>query len=67
MAVRFSTVGLNDQDVTGGEERNLSAAVNWYAPGNQFRVMFNAVLVRTDEIAGHENPNIFQLRGQFHW
>ena len=66
-AVRFSQVDLNDQTITGGEEKNLSLAVNWYAPGNQFRVMSNLIFVRTDEYAGDESPTIIQLRAQFHW
>lgn len=66
-AVRFSWVDLNDQDVRGGEERNLTAALNWYAPGNQFRVMSNLIIVRTDEFAGNEDTVIFQMRAQFHW
>jgi phosphate-selective porin OprO/OprP len=66
-AVRFSRVDLNDQSITGGEEKNLTLAVNWYAPGNQFRVMSNLIFVRTDEYAGDESPTIIQLRAQFHW
>ena len=66
-AVRFSRVDLNDQTITGGEQKNLTLAVNWYAPGNQFRVMTNLIFVRTDEYAGDESPTIFQLRAQFHW
>lgn len=67
VAARISKVDLNDVDIKGGEERNLTIAANWYAPGNQFRVMANLIFVRTDEIAGRENPTILQLRAQFHW
>ena len=70
-AVRFSIIDLNDQDITGGEEKNLTLAVNWYAPGNQFRVMSNLIFVRTDvwnvEDSEDESPTIIQLRAQFHW
>jgi phosphate-selective porin OprO/OprP len=66
-AIRFSKVDLNDDDIKGGEEKNLSFAINWYSPGNQFRMMCNVILVKTDEFAGEESPTIFQLRGQFHW
>ena len=66
-AVRFSRINLNDQGVFGGEEKNLTFAVNWYAPENQFRVMSNLIFVRTDKYAGDESPTIFQLRAQFHW
>ncbi len=67
VAVRFSRVDLNDEGIFGGEEKNLTGALNWYAPGNQFRVMANLIFVKTDEHAGDENPTIFQLRVQFHW
>lgn len=66
-AVRFSRIDLNDQGVLGGIEKNLSFAVNWYSPGNQFRVMSNVIFVRADEHAGDESPTIIQLRAQFHW
>jgi phosphate-selective porin OprO/OprP len=70
-AVRFSKIDLNGQDIRGGEEKNLTLAVNWYAPGNQFRVMSNLIFVRTDvwnfEDSEEESPTIFQLRAQFHW
>jgi len=67
VAARVSHVDLNDEHVFGGEETNFTLAVNWYAPANQFRVMSNLIFVRTDDIAGNENPIIFQMRAQFHW
>ncbi len=66
-AVRFSKVDLNDRAIRGGEEKNLTLAVNWYAPGNQLRVMANLIFVRTRRLGGNENPTIFQLRAQLHW
>ena len=66
-AVRFSQVDLNARGIRGGEERNLTLAMNWYAPGNQLRIMSNLIFVKTDENAGNESPTIFQLRAQFHW
>jgi len=66
-AVRFSRVDLNARGIRGGEEKNLTLAMNWYAPGNQLRIMSNLIFVKTDENAGNENLTIFQLRAQFHW
>jgi phosphate-selective porin OprO/OprP len=66
-AVRISRVKLNDEDITGGEEKNLTVALNWYAPDNQFRLMSNLIFVRTDEHAGNEDPTIIQIRAQLHW
>ena len=67
VAVRYSVVDLNDLDVKGGKEKNLTVGLNWYAPANQFRVMSNIIFVRTDEYGGDESPTILQLRAQFHW
>ena len=65
--MRYSYLNLNDKDVTGGKEKNLTVGLNWYSPGNQFRLMSNLILVRTDEYAGNEDPVILQLRAQLHW
>jgi phosphate-selective porin OprO/OprP len=67
LGARYSVVDLNDQTITGGKERNLTLGLNWYSPGNQFRVMSNLIFVKTDGLAGDEDPLIFQLRAQFHW
>jgi phosphate-selective porin OprO/OprP len=67
VAVRYSQVDLNDKDIKGGEEKNLSVGVNWYAPANQFRVLANLIFVRTDVFAGDQDPTILQMRAQFHW
>ncbi len=67
VAVRYSQVDLNDAGIFGGEQRNVTAAVNWYSPGNQFRIMSNLIFVKTYRIAGNESPTIFQLRAQLHW
>ncbi len=67
VAARYSMVDLNDKGVPGGEEKNLTVGVNWYATGNQFRVMANLIFIRTDIFGGNESPTIFQMRGQFHW
>lgn len=34
LAVRYSTLDLNDGDVSGGYERDASAGINWYAMRN---------------------------------
>jgi len=67
VAVRYSFLDLNDKGVTGGKERNFTVGLNWYSPGNQFRLMSNLIFVETDENAGNEDPIIFQLRAQLHW
>ncbi len=67
VGLRYSTVDLNDLDVTGGEQDNVSLAVNWYAPGNQFRVQSGWIRYNTDKNAGNQDSNIVQIRAQYHW
>jgi phosphate-selective porin OprO/OprP len=67
VALRFSAVNLNDQDIFGGAERNTTLALNWYSPGNQLRIQSNLIWVKTDAVAGNEDPLIFQVRAQIHW
>ena len=67
VAVRYSRVDLNDLDVRGGEQRNTSLGLNWYSPGNRFRIMSNLIFVDADNVAGNEDPTIAQIRAQFNW
>jgi len=67
VALRYSAVNLNDQDILGGAEKNTTLALNWYGPGNQLRIQSNLIWVETDAVAGNENPLIFQVRAQIHW
>ena len=67
IAVRYSYLNLNDSDVTGGRERNVTVGLNWYSPSNLFRLMSNLIFVKTDEYAGNEDPLILQFRAQAHW
>lgn len=67
VALRYSNVNLNDQNVFGGEQRNTTLALNWYGPGNQLRVQSNLIYVDADTVAGSENPLIIQVRVQIHW
>ena len=68
LAARASVVDLNDQDVSGGKERNLSLGLNWYA-NDQVRVMVNAIKVLDVDRPGSEfdgeDPLILGLRLQW--
>jgi phosphate-selective porin OprO/OprP len=67
VAARYSLVDLNDEEVLGGAQRNISLALNWYGPGRQLRVMGALIYVETDAVAGDQSPLIAQARVQLHW
>lgn len=67
LAVRYSHVDLNDSDVQGGEQQNINLGLNWYSPGNRFRVMSHLIFVDADNAAGNEDPTIAQIRAQLNW
>jgi phosphate-selective porin OprO/OprP len=67
VAVRFSTVNLNDEDVQGGTQKNLSFGVSWYSR-THWRFMANVIKVRADEGPyGEQDPWIVQVRGQYYF
>lgn len=66
LAVRFSTLDLNDEDVEGGIEDNLSFGVNWYSR-THWRFMGNLIKVKSDGPYGEQNPWIVQFRAQYYF
>ena len=63
VALRFSSINLNDHDIAGGKEDNITLGLNWYANTN-IRFMLNYVWVNTDANVGNIDPNIIQARAQ---
>jgi len=67
LGLRFSTLDLTDQDVTGGEQDNLTFGLNWY-PTSNVRFMANYIevldLARPGSPQDGDNPSIYQIRGQ---
>lgn len=70
MAIRYSTLDLNDGLVTGGDSNIWTLGLNWYI-NSQLRVMANYSFVNNDinandngSLAGNDNPQLFQMRVQ---
>lgn len=65
LAFRFSSVDLNDHDISGGEARNLSFGLNWY-PTNNVRMSANYVNVLSVKggTADRDELEAFQMRAQ---
>lgn len=68
LGARFDRVDLDDEGVFGGEESNLTLGINYYWRSN-FKFMANYVAVEAERgaMAAEDDPDIFELRAQFHW
>jgi len=65
LAARFSQLDLTDRGISGGEEDNLTVALNWYPRGN-LRLSANYVQVLDLTGGPHDGdePGAFQMRAQ---
>ena len=63
LALRFSHLNLNDHEIRGGKEDNITLGLNWYLNPN-IRFMFNYVRVESETNSGDVDPFILQIRAQ---
>ncbi|MFW2371758.1 MAG: OprO/OprP family phosphate-selective porin [Gammaproteobacteria bacterium] len=71
LALRLSTLDLNDLDISGGKTDQLTLGINWYV-NPRLRYMLNFVKVDNDlaadggapVVAGDDDPEIIQIRAQ---
>lgn len=76
VAARYSMVNLNDEDIHGGKENNVTLALNWIFNENLLFIAnyINASIDPTQALGDNFNPvpnhrhlNIFGLRSQIVW
>jgi len=63
LALRYSTLDLNDGVVRGGEQHDWTAGVNWYL-NRHFTLQGNYVRARSDRAGVKVDPEILELRAQ---
>ena len=72
LAVRYSSIDLDDSGINGGEEDNITVGLNWYAT-KYVRFMANYIRANADPVNADiqdsqgqddDEPNIFQIRAQ---
>lgn len=63
LAARFSHLDLDDGDVRGGEEDNITLGLNYYL-NDRVRVMLNHIDVHSERRGRKDNPQILLLRTQ---
>ncbi|MBL1142095.1 MAG: porin [Proteobacteria bacterium] len=65
LAMRFSSVDLNDADITGGDAQNFSLGLNWFATNN---IRLSANYINVLDVNGGagdgDEPEAFQMRAQ---
>lgn len=71
LAGRFSELDLNDLDISGGRQNNLTLGLNWYLNPN-LRMAANYIIVNNDlnadqdgDVAGDDDFDVMQLRMQY--
>ena len=63
LAVRYSTIDLNDGPIDGGDMDNWTMGVNWY-PNPNIRFCFNYITVDSEKAGVSDDPHVFQVRAQ---
>lgn len=66
--VRYSTLDLQDADISGGKGRNYSAGVNWYLNRNfGLSANYSRALLRPNRLGVDESVNVYQVRASVYF
>lgn len=63
LALRYSTIDLNDRDILGGKANSTTLGLNWYI-NPRIRFMANYIRMESEREGVSDDPDIFQLRSQ---
>lgn len=63
LALRYSTLNLNDGDVRGGDQHDWTLGVNWYID-SRFKLQANYIRTFSDRRGLNLDPKILALRAQ---
>lgn len=63
VGIRFSSIDLDDRDIEGGSEDNVTLGINWYANSN-VRFLANYTMVESQRRGSVDDPGIFHFRAQ---
>lgn len=64
--LRYDRIDLDDREVSGGTMRGLTLGVNYYWRAN-FKLAANWVRIESRRAGQVDEPDILELRAQFHW
>jgi phosphate-selective porin OprO/OprP len=63
IAARYSSIDLDDKDIRGGNEDNITLGLNWYMNPNT-KLMFNYIRAMVDHDNYEGDLDVFQIRAQ---
>lgn len=67
LALRWSYIDLNDENISGGQLNDVTAGLNWYLNGYT-KIQFNYIRAMQNVVTAHNaSTDIFGVRAQVDW
>lgn len=66
LGLRYDVLDLNDDAVTGGRIKTITAGMNWYWRSH-FKLVLNQVIVNSERAGIDDDPGITEARMQLYW